>query len=64
MKHHLEEEDQKGYDYIYYLVGLITGLFTGVVIDNGFILVPILGVVGLLFSAFFLALFVRGREKA
>jgi hypothetical protein len=64
MKHHHEQDDQKSYDYIYYLVGLLTGLFTGVVIDNGFILIPILGVVGLLFAAFFLSLFVRGREKA
>jgi uncharacterized membrane protein YeaQ/YmgE (transglycosylase-associated protein family) len=64
MKHHHEEEDQKSQDYIYYLVGLLSGLFSGVVIDNGFILIPILGIVGLLFAGLFLSVFVKGREKA
>jgi hypothetical protein len=63
MTHHHNEEEEN-YDYLYYLVGLLSGLFTGVVIDNGFILVPILGIVGLLLAGFFLNVFVRGREKA
>jgi hypothetical protein len=62
MTHHHEEE--KNYDYIYYLIGLISGLFVGVVIDAGFIWIPILGVFGLLFTAFFIKLFVQGRESA
>ena len=62
MKHHHKEEEEN-HDYLYYLVGLLSGLFTGVVIDNGFILVPILGIVGLLLAGFFLNVFVRGREK-
>jgi hypothetical protein len=61
-QHHHEEE--KNYDYIYYLIGLISGLFAGVVIDAGFIWIPILGVFGLLFTAFFVKLFVQGRERA
>jgi len=63
MTHHHNEEEEN-YDYLYYLIGLLSGLFTGVVIDNGFILVPILGIVGLLLAGFFLNVFVRGREKA
>jgi uncharacterized membrane protein YeaQ/YmgE (transglycosylase-associated protein family) len=63
MKHNLEKEE-KSYDYLYYLVGLLTGLFIGLVLDNGFILIPILGIVGLLVAAFFLNIFVRGREQA
>jgi hypothetical protein len=61
MKH---EEEVKSNDYIYYLVGLLSGLFIGACIS--FIWIPILGVVGLLFAAFFLAVFVRGGrgEKA
>jgi hypothetical protein len=62
MTHHHEEE--KNYDYIYYLVGLLSGLFTGVVIGGSCIWVPILGLFGLLFAAFFIKLFVHGRERA
>ena len=58
------KEEVKSDDYIYYLIGLLHGLFIGALID--FIWIPILGVVGLLFAAFFLAVFVRGGrgEKA
>jgi hypothetical protein len=63
MKH---EEEVKSDDYIYYLVGLLSGLFIGATLESSFIWVPVLGVVGLLFAAFFLAVFVRGGrgEKA
>jgi len=61
MKHH---EEVKNYDSLYYLVGLLTGLIVGVVIDTTFVLIPILGVVGLLFAGFFLNVFVRGRGNA
>ncbi len=61
MKHH---EEVKNYDSLYYLVGLLTGLVVGVVIDTTFVLIPILGVVGLLFAGFFLNVFVRGRGNA
>jgi hypothetical protein len=62
MKHH--EEEDNSYDYLYYLIGLLSGLFTGFVIDTNFILIPVLGIVGLLFAGFFLNVFVRGRGKA
>ncbi|MCO5950612.1 hypothetical protein [Mucilaginibacter flavidus] len=61
MKHH---EEVKNNDSLYYLVGLLTGLIIGVVIDTTFVLIPILGVVGLLFAGFFLNVFVRGRGNA
>ncbi|WP_295794614.1 hypothetical protein [Mucilaginibacter sp.] len=61
MKHH---EEVKTNDSLYYLVGLLTGLIIGVVIDTTFVLIPILGVVGLLFAGFFLNVFVRGRGNA
>ena len=59
--HHKAEEN---YDKLYYTVGLLAGLFTGVVIDKGIILIVILGVFGLLFTAFFLQLLVKGRGDA
>jgi hypothetical protein len=63
MAHHHKEEE-KSIDYIYYLVGLISGLFIGVVLDNGFIWIPILGLFGLMFAGFFLKVFVKGRGEA
>jgi len=63
MKHN--EEEIESYNYIYYLVGLFSGLFVGLILDKGFIWIPILGLFGLLFTAFFLAVFVKGHgEKA
>lgn len=62
MTHHQEEE--KNYDFLFYLVGLVSGIFAGVVINNGFILIPVLGLVGLLFAGFFLNTLVRGRGDA
>ncbi|MDB5009927.1 MAG: hypothetical protein JWQ06_716 [Mucilaginibacter sp.] len=62
MKHHHKEEENL--DFVYYLVGLICGLFTGAIIDVGFIWIPIGGVLGLLTAAFFLNIMVKGREEA
>ena len=62
MKHN--ENEEESYDYLYYVVGLLSGLFTGAILESSFIWVPILGLVGLLFAAFFVKLLVQGREKA
>lgn len=62
MAHHHEEE-KESLDYIYYLVGLFSGLFIGVTLDLSFIWVPIMGAFGLMFAGFFLAIFVKGRER-
>jgi len=48
---------------LYYLVGLVCWLATGVIIDNGIGLTIGLGVTGLLFTGMFLNVFVRGREE-
>jgi len=63
MAHHHKEEvkNEKG---IFSLVGTLTGLFIGVVINQTWELVVILGVVGFLFSGFFRQLLVKGRENA
>lgn len=60
---HTEEKEEINFNALYYLVGLLTGLFIGVVIDISITWTLSLGVVGLLFAAFFLQVFVRGREK-
>jgi hypothetical protein len=64
MKHQQRSAEEKSYDYIYYLVGLISGLFVGAIIDVGFVWIPVGGVLGLLTAAFFLNVLVKGREEA
>ena len=62
MKNH-EEDDRSQYDYIYYIVGLLSGMFVGFILDKEFIWIPVLGIFGLLFAGFFLNVFVRGRGE-
>ena len=63
MEQHKEEE--KSLDFVFYLVGLVSGLFVGAIIDVGFIWIPVGGVLGLLTAGFFIAVLVKGRgEKA
>jgi hypothetical protein len=63
MTHHPEKSEEINYNSLYYLVGLLTGLFIGVVIDCGIGYIVSLGIVGLLFAALFINVFVRGREQ-
>lgn len=60
MAHHKEE--QKSVDGYFYIIGLLAGLFTGAVINRGFIYIPIGGVLGLLSAALFLRALVKGHE--
>lgn len=62
MAHHAKEED-KSYDYLYYLVALVCGLITGAVLEKGIVWVLVGGVLGLLSASLFLKVFVRGREQ-
>jgi hypothetical protein len=62
MAHHREEKEMN-INTLYYLVGLFSGLATGLFIDKSIVLTVVLGVVGLLFAALFLQVFVRGREQ-
>jgi hypothetical protein len=63
MTHHHEEE-KENYKNLYGTIGVLSGLFAGVVIDYSLILIPILGIFGLLFAGFFYKLLVEGRENA
>jgi hypothetical protein len=58
-----QKEEENNYDFVYYLVGLVCGLFVGAIIDKGFTWVFVGGVLGLLTAALFLSVFVRGREQ-
>lgn len=62
MAHHHHEE-QKNFDYVFYLVALISGMFVGLIIERGLIWVPVGGVFGLLTAAVFIKFLVKGREE-
>jgi hypothetical protein len=57
------EEKEKSIDNLYYLVALVCGVFTGWVIDKGWVWIVVGAVLGLLTAALYLRVFVRGREE-
>jgi len=61
MKH---QEEEKNYDFVYYLLGLVTGVLTGAILDVGMIWALVGGVLGLLSAGLFLNVLVKGREEA
>ena len=63
MKHQHEQEEERSYDYLYYVVGLITGLFTGAILNVGMEWALVGGVLGLLSAGLFLQILVKGRER-
>ena len=60
-QHHTPEE--KSYDYLYYVIGLVFGLITGFFLDKSFVWVLVGGLFGLLTAAFFVNVLVKGREQ-
>ncbi|MGN6179626.1 MAG: hypothetical protein ACTHNW_10630 [Mucilaginibacter sp.] len=62
MAHHHQKEEEKNYDFVYYLVGLVSGLFTGAVLQVGMIWALVGGLLGLLTAAFYVKVLTKGRE--
>ena len=58
-----ETEEAKNFDFLYYIIGLATGVFTGAILDVGMIWALVGGVLGLLSTALFLKIFVKGRQE-
>lgn len=58
-QHH--QKDEINDKSIYYLAGILGGAFIGLILESGFIWIPILAIVGWLFTAFFISVFVRGH---
>lgn len=58
-QHH--EDEKADFTNIYYLAGLFGGFFIGLILESGFIWIPIMGIVGVLFTAFFRSVLVNGR---
>ena len=63
MKHHPKAE-KENYNNIYYPVGLVTGLFVGVIIGVSPVWILVSGVLGLLFTAFFVQVLAKSSEEA
>jgi hypothetical protein len=66
MSHHEQKEEldeAKNFDFLYYMIGLVTGIFTGAILDVGMIFALLGGVLGLLSTALYLKVFVKGREE-
>jgi CRISPR/Cas system-associated protein Cas5 (RAMP superfamily) len=61
MAHHTKEENHDSY---FYIIGLLAGAFTGAVVNQGFIYIPVGAVLGLLSAALFLKVLVKGRQNA
>jgi hypothetical protein len=62
MAHHHNQEE-KNYDFIFYLVAIVSGMFVGAIVERGFIWIPVGGVLGLLTAGLFLSKLVKGREE-
>jgi hypothetical protein len=60
---HQHEEKEINLKALYYIIGLLTGIVTGFIINGSIVLMITLGITGLLFTALFLNVFVRGREE-
>jgi len=58
----IKEGNSKSFDWVYYLLGLFFGGFTGAVISGSFGWTILSGILGFIFSAWFLHSVVKGRE--
>jgi hypothetical protein len=63
MSHHPKAE-KENLNYIYYLVGTLSGLFVGLLIESSIATVVVAGILGLLFSAFFVQVLAKSSEEA
>jgi uncharacterized membrane protein len=63
MKHHPKAE-KENLNYIYYLAGILSGLFTGAIINVSFVWILVGGVLGFLTAAFFVNVLAKSSEEA
>ncbi|MBC7401367.1 MAG: hypothetical protein H7289_15620 [Mucilaginibacter sp.] len=63
MSHHPKAE-KENLNYVYYVVGTLSGLFVGVLIDTSIATVVVAGVLGFLTAAFFVNVLAKSSEEA
>ncbi|TSJ40357.1 hypothetical protein FO440_11395 [Mucilaginibacter corticis] len=61
MKHH-QKAEKEDLNYVYYLVGILSGLFTGAIINVSCIWILVGGLFGLLTAAFFVHVLAKSSE--
>lgn len=59
MTNHQIETEEKNYDYLYYVIGLLTGVITAAIVKGSFLWILIGAVLGLLSAAFFFRVLVK-----
>ena len=62
MAHHVEKK--QNIVNLFYLVGILGGLFVGFILDMGLHIIAIGGITGFLFAVFFYNVLVKGRADA
>ncbi len=63
MSHHPKAE-KENLNYVYYLVGILSGLFTGAIINVSYTWILVGGVLGFLTAAFFVNVLAKSSEDA
>ena len=58
----LEKNSNNNFNWLYYALGLIFGMFTAIVITQNYIFALLGGVFGLLSAGLFLSTLVKGRK--
>jgi hypothetical protein len=49
-----QHEEEKNYDYIYYIVAIVSGMFTGAIIEKGLVWILVGAVLGFLSAALYI----------
>ncbi|MES2428705.1 MAG: hypothetical protein V4560_17105 [Bacteroidota bacterium] len=63
MSHHPKAE-KENLNYVYYLVGILSGLFTGAIINVSCTWILVGGILGFLTAAFFVNVLAKSSEDA
>ncbi|MES2378099.1 MAG: hypothetical protein V4553_16035 [Bacteroidota bacterium] len=63
MSHHPKAE-KENLNYIYYLVGILSGAFVGAIIEIACVWIIVGALLGFLFSAFFVQVLAKSSEEA
>jgi hypothetical protein len=63
MNHHSKAE-KESLNFVYYLVGILSGLFTGAIINVSYVWILTGGVLGFLTAAFFVNVLAKSSEEA
>lgn len=58
----IQENSDNNFNWLYYLCGLVFGVFTAIVVSGSYLMAILGGVLGLLSAGLFLNALVKGRK--